>query len=228
LPLLNLPAAPAGSKNITIMVKFVKTYWFGIAVLLLVWVGFSRGRFSWIAVPGWLRPSPATEHFTNMVTPSSQMGITQASVPTAAGLPANSDQAVRAFVQRFAQVAVGEQKKYAIPASVILGTALLQSQAGSAPSVQQATNYFQLPCDPGTMGATANCLKKYTTAWESFRGFSTHVEAQAWFVALKSSGQKDATLWAAALQKHLYPQVSGFDAALVAVIDRYELRLLDK
>jgi flagellum-specific peptidoglycan hydrolase FlgJ len=207
------------------MTKFIKSNWFAIAATFLLFLGCIKGRIPVGRVWEWLRTAPSTEKYTAapIMAHTTQMGMTEVVIPTSEA--ALGDATIKAFVQRFAQVAVNEQKKFGIPASVILGTALLQSHAGNGPAAKEAFNFFNIPCDPGSK---PNCLKRYQTAWESFRGFGTYLETQSWFIVQKQAGNMDKAALAQSMQKNLYAQVLGFEESLLRLIDQYELHRLDK
>ncbi|MDZ4683024.1 MAG: glucosaminidase domain-containing protein [Saprospiraceae bacterium] len=104
-----------------------------------------------------------------------------------------------AFLKRFAQVAVSERKKFGIPASVILAAAYANSQAGQHETAVLANNFFGLSNAEGWEGETAQIagkpVRKYETAWASFRDFSIHLSSQEWFGSLKKSAGKDWRKW---------------------------------
>lgn len=104
-----------------------------------------------------------------------------------------------AFLKRFAHVAVSERKKFGIPASIILASAYANSQAGQRETALAANNFFALSCAEGWEGETTQisgqCVRKYETAWASFRDYSIHLSSQEWFGSLKKSSGKDWKKW---------------------------------
>ncbi|MFN0035073.1 MAG: glucosaminidase domain-containing protein [Saprospiraceae bacterium] len=104
-----------------------------------------------------------------------------------------------AFLKRFAHVAVSERKKFGIPASVILAASYANSQAGQRETAGAANNFFALACTDGWEGETTKiggqCVRKYETAWASFRDFSIHLAGQEWCGSLKKSAGKDWRKW---------------------------------
>ncbi|MDX1912028.1 MAG: glucosaminidase domain-containing protein [Saprospiraceae bacterium] len=119
--------------------------------------------------------------------------------------PLPGSQATEAFLKRFAQVAVSERKKFGIPASVILACAYANSQSGQHEAAGSANNFFALECSPDWEGESAQidgkCVRRYETAWASFRDFSIYLSSQEWFGSLKKSAGKDAVKWAEKLGK---------------------------
>jgi len=132
-----------------------------------------------------------------------------------------------AFLKRFAQVAHSEQKKFGIPASVILSSAYANSQAGQLETVTAANNFFALSCADGWEGETTQvggkCVRKYESAWASFRDFSIYLSSQEWFGSLKKSAGKDGRKWA----EKLGTEGVANAKATQKVMDTYNLQELD-
>ena len=134
------------------------------------------------------------------------------------------------FLKRFAQVAVAEQKKYGIPASIVLANALRQSFAGKRELTLKSNNHFALPCTFDWTGGNeqmgSECYRKYENAWLSFRDHSIFVTSGK-FSDLRNS--KDYKAWAKGLQSLGYPSGSDNLAEdLIKIIEKYGLNNLDK
>jgi flagellum-specific peptidoglycan hydrolase FlgJ len=136
-----------------------------------------------------------------------------------------------AFLRRFAKVALSEHKKFGTPASVILACAYVNSFAGQRESATAANNFFALPCGDGWEGESAqvggHCVRKYETAWASFRDFSIYLSSQEWFGALRKSAGQDPKLWAKQLGSRGISDVENFGAEVARVIEEYQLTRLD-
>ena len=145
-------------------------------------------------------------------------------VPQPAALNAAQTEA---FLKRFAPVVVSERKKFGIPASVMLAAALVNSQGGTAASLKESHNFFAIPCGDNWEGETMvsgdNCLRKYETAWASFRDFSIYLSSQDWTGELKKSAAKDWQTWAEKLGKVGISNTK----AMKQVIETYQLEELD-
>lgn len=138
-----------------------------------------------------------------------------------------SEDLKHAFLKRFSKVALAEQQKFGIPASLILAAALLQSRAGESDLARQSKNYFSLPCGGGWKGTCrefrGDSFRRYETAWDSFRDFSRH--ASATFPELRGKNYK---VWAAALQESGWADQDNCSARLIGIIDHYGLAVLDE
>ena len=131
--------------------------------------------------------------------------------------------AKRTYLERFAKVALSEQKRYGIPASVILALSLQQSCAGKRDLALQVNNQFALPCSTDWNGTCREFqglpYRKYDTAWASFRDFSLWARAH-----LAQVEGKNYKAWGHALEE------KGFEGAseLPEIIATYRLFELDK
>lgn len=95
----------------------------------------------------------------------------------------------RRFIARFERTARQEEKKFGIPARIILAVALVQSDAGTNQAAISKHNYFAL--------RTGSGLAHYQSAWESFRAFSLVVNQ----ALAKQERPKTDQEWIAFLQK---------------------------
>lgn len=134
-------------------------------------------------------------------------------------------------LQRFAKVAVAEQEKFGIPASVLLGCALLNSTAGTYAPAEQLNNYFALPCGDAWTGASAesngSCFRQYESAWASFRDHSQYLTTGR-FADLRAAAGTHYQQWAQELDRRDYSAQPDFARQLVQVIEAYGLAELDR
>lgn len=136
-----------------------------------------------------------------------------------------------AFLKRFAKVAIGERKKFGIPASVILATALVQSRAGNSEAAREANNFFMLPDgSPAQSGSffSKNGQKyaRFNTPWDSFRANSLLLDQR--FGGLKKTAGNDWRAWANGLAKGGYSSQPNFEQALQKVVVDFHLEELDR
>ncbi len=135
-----------------------------------------------------------------------------------------------AYLRRFAHVAQNEQKKFGIPASIILANGLLQSLAGQRDFAISSNNHFAIPCSLGWAGGQAtyqgDCMREYATAWDSFRDHSIYISSGR-YEALIKLGAKDYKGWAKALENKGFSGRAKLANQLIQLIERHELYLLD-
>lgn len=138
---------------------------------------------------------------------------------------------IGAYLKRFARVAIGEQEKFGIPASIILGNALLMSKAGKRDLAEEGHNHFGLMCTEDWLGESGrydnSCYRHYENAWTSFRDHSLYLttgEMTEYFKKLKKNDYKN---WAKALEKADFCQERDYARLLTRLIDDYQLYELD-
>lgn len=136
-----------------------------------------------------------------------------------------------AYLKRFAKVALVEQKKFGIPASVILADALLHSASGSADWAVAGNNHFALRCPDSWTGPSGQyegkCFRHYESAWASFRDNSLYLSKDC--KEMLPFGQESGyESWAQALAKGPYSHEKGLAGNLVELIETYRLFELDE
>lgn len=135
-----------------------------------------------------------------------------------------------AFIARFRPVAKGEQEKFGIPASIILGNALLISKAGESALVQHGLNFFGLPCTEDWQGEKGEiqgtCYRYYESAWMSFRDHSLYLTTGK-FSPMRNYRGKKFTDWAKALELNGFSPAPDYANQVLEVIRTYDLAQWD-
>ena len=138
-----------------------------------------------------------------------------------------SDAKAEAFLKRFTPVALSERKKFGIPASVLIACAYVNSQAGQSEASLEANNFFALDCEDNWEGETTeidgNCMRKYESAWASFRDFSIYLSSEEWFGSLKKAAGKDGEIWMKKIRKEGFANTKEMQK----VMEAYNLYELD-
>lgn len=124
-----------------------------------------------------------------------------------------SDEEVRAYIGRFAKVAVAEMDKFGIPASIQMAQAVLESRAGTTEQARH-NNHFSHRMGQGS----------YESAWENWRTHSLYL-CQAYPDLCNS--RASCKTWAKQLKKGGYDTSKNYDDTLLDIIDKYKLRTLD-
>lgn len=139
------------------------------------------------------------------------------------------------YVERFARVAIGEMKKYGIPASITLAQGLLESNAGSSKLSVQSENHFGIKCKPKCLGCTCrnyrdddvyDMFRVFDTAWESYREHSVLL-SNSRYKHLKKLGTKDYKNWALGLKKAGYATDKQYAEKLIMIIEMLDLYQFD-
>lgn len=134
----------------------------------------------------------------------------------------------QAFIDRFSEVAIQENSKYNIPASVILANGILLSELGHSTLASEAQNYFMVPCtrswDGDSMEIGDGCFRWYSSPWESFRDHSLFLCKEAGNDAMKIKKQSIVE-WAKTIEKIGWTNLTAKD--ILKTIRKYNLLDLD-
>lgn len=214
--------------------KFFKTNWFPIAVIVLVLAAIVKKNLLG-SVSNTGKGPTATEKLTMggaiASAGESHAGIFSWASRTSVALPDIPESVAIPFLQRFGRVAVGEQQKYGVPASILLACAYVNSFSGQRDWARQYHNYFALGCASDWAGASETaggvCIRRYEKAWDSFRDFSRYLSGREDFAVLRQSCGTDWKAWAKALHTQKISDVSDFETEVLKVIEAYRLYELD-
>lgn len=140
------------------------------------------------------------------------------------------------YVERFHTIAIGEMKKFGIPASISLAQGLIESRAGTSKLAVHNNNHFGIKC------FSRNCKKghctnftddthkdffrKFKNPWESWRAHSQLI-ATGRYTKLKKHGT-DYRKWAYGLKSIGYATDRNYAEKLIGIIERYELYKYDR
>ncbi len=130
-----------------------------------------------------------------------------------------------AYVKRFGKVAVQEQQRFGIPASVTLAMAMWQSAAGTSALSTEDNNHLGLLCSSQWSGATqardGQCYRRYSNAWESFRDHSV------WVSGIEKLESKDYKTWVVAIAK-ASGRNTDYAEKIITLIEGQKLYILDR
>lgn len=211
--------------------KFIKTNWFylAMALVLLLYTVRKYPQFNPFTPAG---KNNATEKLSDKNKSRNKgaalLGLIQdAPEPQKRNTESIDDKQAEAFLKRFAQVAHSEHKKFGMPTSILLAAAFVNSRAGEAESVKKTNNFFGLACGEDWENESAQmdgtCLRKYESAWASFRDFSIYLSSRDWYGSIRKSAGKDWHKW---IQK-LDDEEIASSKEMQKVIESYQLFELD-
>jgi hypothetical protein len=136
-----------------------------------------------------------------------------------------------AYLRRFARVAISERKKYNIPSSIILASALLHSTAGTSELATSANNHFHFAIGSGWDGLhfqhEGTEFRMYENAWSSFRDHSEYL-AHLNLGELRRPAATDYQSWAELLEAISYSREPQFATTILEIIQAYQLYELDQ
>ncbi len=137
---------------------------------------------------------------------------------------------IKRYIERFSHVAITEQERFQIPASIILANGIFHSFAGQGEITTKGKNHFGIKCTSGWTGASikqgGQCYRKYSSAWESFRDHS-HYLNQGKFKSLKKFEITDYKSWAKGLERLQYGEQLKMSYQLIQLIEQHKLYQFD-
>jgi hypothetical protein len=226
------------------VLAFFKNNWFKLSlVALALYVWFKKDLTFQVSMgsPGKpeQRAAPAREKFTDThpILTDKAAVVDKLEIPFIGDNTGKRDirsefasineEAKHAYLKRFAKVAMTEQRKFGIPASLILAAALYQSCAGKRDLAIESNNQFGLSCSGDWQGACAafqgKQYREYESAWASFRDFSLFLKDN--FSHLKGADYKS---WAKEPGISSIGETEDFSENLLHIIEAYRLFELDK
>lgn len=150
------------------------------------------------------------------------------------------------YAAEYGYLAQEEMKKYAIPASITLGQAILESQYGQSELAKQANNHFGIKISPEwvesdrhcmfsnewiastqKMKSILSCFKKYTNVGDCYANHSHFLVTKKWYRSLFELSSQDYEGWAKGLQKAGYATDPNYAIKLIAIIEKYQLATYD-
>ncbi|HHM20411.1 MAG TPA: hypothetical protein ENJ20_00180 [Bacteroidetes bacterium] len=142
----------------------------------------------------------------------------------------------RAYVRRFAKLAMVEMEKYGIPASITLAQGLLESDAGDSRLATESNNHFGIKCRSKCRGCTCrnyaddttyDMFRVFGSAWESYREHSLLLQIPR-YRHLKKLGTKNYKAWATGLKKAGYATDPDYARKLIRIIEVLDLHQFDR
>ena len=141
--------------------------------------------------------------------------------------------AYEAYIEQYRHIAIEQQRKHGIPASITLAQALLESGAGKSELATKANNHFGIKCTSDWTGKTykysdnrANeCFRKYADVADSYEDHSLFLKRKRYerLFALPIGDYKN---WAYGLKDCGYATDPKYPEKLIRLIEQYDLQKL--
>ena len=138
------------------------------------------------------------------------------------------------YIKTYSALAIEQQKKYKIPASITLAQGLLESGAGQSDLARRSNNHFGIKCHSDWRGGRVyhdddlrgECFRKYKRVEDSYEDHSKFLKRSRYdrLFQLKITDYKG---WARGLQKCDYATDRAYANKLIKVIEDYELYRYD-
>ncbi len=130
------------------------------------------------------------------------------------------------YINLYKDIAIELMKSHAIPASIILAQASLESGNGSSTLAKEANNHFGIKCHNWkgdtflhTDDSVNECFRKYRTPAESFRDHSDFLRYRERYRSLFDLHPTDYKGWAYGLKKAGYASNPDYPQLLIKIIE---------
>ena len=159
------------------------------------------------------------------------------------GQTGDQDWVVLRYIERYRDVAMEEMIRAGVPASIKLGQAILESNAGRSELARSSNNHFGIKCGSSWEGEThshkdddydeygnliKSCFRKYDSAKRSFYGHSEFLGKPRYRFLFTDLNPQDYESWAHGLKTAGYATNPKYASILINIIQRYELFKYDK
>lgn len=139
-----------------------------------------------------------------------------------------------AYIDTYKDMAIEQQHKYGIPASITLAQGLLESGAGRSELARKANNHFGIKCHDWT-GARVyhdddkkgECFRKYDNVRLSFEDHSRFLVGRPRYASLFELRITDYKGWAHGLRECGYATNKQYGTILIRLIETYNLDKYD-
>lgn len=136
------------------------------------------------------------------------------------------------YVNTYKGLAMAEEQRSGIPASVILAQGLHETEAGTSELVKQSNNHFGIKCKDDWKGevvyhdddARQECFRSYATAADSYRDHSDFLRRSSRYAFLFQLNPTDYEGWAYGLRKAGYATNIRYSQILIKLIKDYNLQ----
>lgn len=138
------------------------------------------------------------------------------------------------YINEYSGMAVEQQDRYGIPASITIAQGLLESAAGRSTLATEGNNHFGIKCHSSWKGDTMlrdddapdECFRVYSSVDESFRDHSIFL-TRSRYKPLFELDVTDYASWARGLSKCGYATDPNYASRLITIIERYALYVYD-
>jgi len=145
---------------------------------------------------------------------------------------AQSASDIQAYIAKYKQIALEQEQRFGVPASITLAQGILESGAGTSALTRNANNHFGIKAFGGWTGGVylawddethKSRFRVYGSAADSFKDHSVFLKNNSRYSFLFSKSVYDYRAWAIGLQNAGYATAGNYAKALIGFIDAYRL-----
>ncbi len=146
-------------------------------------------------------------------------------------LMAQTDLDKRLYIEQYAPLAIEQQERYNIPASITLAQGILESSSGKSRLAVEANNHFGIKCKNDWTGGriyhdddeAQECFRAYESAEESYTDHSIFLTTRPRYAKLFKLEVTDYKGWAHGLKEAGYATNPSYAQMLIKLIEDYSL-----
>src|SRR5580704_11731569 len=135
------------------------------------------------------------------------------------------------YVNTYKALAMAEEQRSGVPASITLAQGLHESEAGMSELVRNSNNHFGIKCKEDWKGSVfyhdddsrQECFRSYATAEDSYRDHSDFLRKGSRYAFLFQLDPTDYEGWAYGLKKAGYATNIRYSQILIKLIKDYNL-----
>jgi len=139
---------------------------------------------------------------------------------------------VQDYIAQFKELAMEEQRRTGIPASITLAQGIFETAAGSSELCQNARNHFGIKCKNTWAGETYaytddakdECFRKYASATHSYKDHSDFLKNNKRYSSLFALSPTDYAAWAYGLKRCGYATNPQYAKKLIKTIEDFRLQ----
>lgn len=139
---------------------------------------------------------------------------------------------VQDYIAKFKDLAIQEQQRTGIPASITLAQGIFETAAGSSELCTNASNHFGIKCKNTWTGDTYTytddakdeCFRKYSSAIHSYKDHSDFLKTNQRYSLLFNLSPTDYASWAYGLKRCGYATNPQYAKKLIKFIEDYKLQ----
>jgi Mannosyl-glycoprotein endo-beta-N-acetylglucosaminidase len=139
--------------------------------------------------------------------------------------------AIEKYIEKYKTIAINEQIRVGIPASITLAQGIHESAANTSELATKANNHFGIKCKKGWEGETflhdddalQECFRKYESDLDSYLDHSNYLKNNRRYSFLFDIPLDNYKEWAVGLRKAGYATNPKYSARLTELIEKYKL-----
>jgi LysM repeat protein len=138
---------------------------------------------------------------------------------------------VQRYIAQYKDLAMAEQRRSGIPASITLGQGIFETSAGASELATMANNHFGIKCKKEWRGETFahtddapnECFRKYSRAEDSYKDHSDYLKNSPRYASCFQQSPNDYAAWAHHLKRNGYATNPKYAQLLIRLIEDFNL-----